>query len=307
MAHLLRAFSLLPKAMVSWLGIVLGNLAWVLARKERRTLQRNVARVFNLPAHSAFARLFGRQVSRHQASAALESIKGVVDGHSLSFIGAAALQENIQIAKASGRGVIVVTAHLGSWELVAYAVAKALHRLNAEPIYVLAKPPQYLFLRHFLEAFRVRLGSVMLWTDRKSLLRDMLGVLKGGGVLGFVMDQKPMGRQGPVVDFFGLPTAFVSGPANLGLRTGAAALAVFCVRVGPFQYRLYSELLVPAATQGLDEQAFTQILSTAIEKYIRLFPEQWTWNYRRWSFAKAHEKSTVAASVAPSEPPSSGL
>jgi len=106
--------------------------------------------------------------------------------------------------------------------------------------------------------------------------------LKRAECVGFVMDQKPEGRNGPVVPFFGIPTEFVSGPATMTARTGCAVIALFCVRTGPFSYRLLSETLVPPGHAESDELALTTRMAGAIEAAIRLYPEQWTWGYKRW-------------------------
>jgi KDO2-lipid IV(A) lauroyltransferase len=111
----------------------------------------------------------------------------------------------------------------------------------------------------------------------------MLGALRSGATVGFVMDQKPDGRQGPIVPFFGQPTAFVAGPAAMALRCGCPVVAIFCLREGPFRYRLVSETVeVPAG--GDAELALTARMAATVERVIRDYPEQWTWNYRRWRF-----------------------
>jgi KDO2-lipid IV(A) lauroyltransferase len=130
------------------------------------------------------------------------------------------------------------------------------------------------------------MGTTVLWVDKKSLLKDMLQVLKDGGALGFVMDQKPLARRGPLVTFFSQETPFVSGPASLAIRQGSPLLCVFCLRTGPFSYRLFWEIALRADHNQSDETQVTGILSTEIEKYIRLYPEQWTWNYRRWRWTE---------------------
>ena len=110
----------------------------------------------------------------------------------------------------------------------------------------------------------------------------MLKLLKAGECLGFVMDQKPEGRIGPSVNFLGQMTEFVSGPAKLAMRQSSPVLAVFCVRTGPHQYRLLQKVVAPADHGIDDETILTQKMADAIEEAIRLYPEQWIWNYKRW-------------------------
>jgi KDO2-lipid IV(A) lauroyltransferase len=126
------------------------------------------------------------------------------------------------------------------------------------------------------------MGTHVLWTDKKSLLRDMLKALKNGESVGFVMDQKPEGRQGPLVTFLGVPTEFVSGPGQMTAKTGCGVVSIFCLREGPFKYRILSEMLAAPGVAMADEAVLTQRMADAITRVVRLYPEQWTWNYKRW-------------------------
>ncbi|MCX6109209.1 MAG: lysophospholipid acyltransferase family protein, partial [Proteobacteria bacterium] len=187
------------------------------------------------------------------------------------------------------------TAHLGSWELCAYYAQKA----ASKPLHVLAKPSRSKLLTAFLDVLRGRMGTHVLWTDKKTLLRDMLEALRRREALGFVMDQKPEGRSGPVVPFFGVATEFVFGPEKLARKIGCPVIAIFCVREGPLTYRLLSETLFgpprpagpagpagpgvdPACAQSTADGAVTARCAEAIERVIRAYPEQWTWTYKRW-------------------------
>jgi KDO2-lipid IV(A) lauroyltransferase len=114
----------------------------------------------------------------------------------------------------------------------------------------------------------------------------MLAALRHGDWLSFVMDQKPIGRQGPEVDFFGHKVAFVSGPAAMSIKTGAPILAVYCFRIGPARYRLKWEVIDPQGTKKTVD-TLTAELAHSIEGAIRLYPEQWCWNYKRWKFRPA--------------------
>jgi len=257
-------------------------LAWPWMAKERKKLQRNVEQIYQLPPHSSFAQSFSKQVFQHQAVTFLETISSVFNPNcQLEIKNFTALQQTMQQALAAQRGLIVVTGHMGSWELAAQLVAEA----SQQPFHALAKPSKLPAFTEFLESLRTRMKTKVLWTDRKSILKDMMQVLKDGACLGFVMDQKPEGRVGPAVDFFGLKTEFVSGPAKLALRFKTPVIAVFCMREGPMSYRLCVEAVLDGNEVALDELAATQKMATAIEKVIHQYPEQWVWNYKRWRFA----------------------
>ncbi len=270
--------SYIPKACVPCVAWVISGLMPLLGRKEALRLEANADAVLGLRAGTHFARQFARQNRRHQATCMIETLRAIREPASLSVLGVEQLREQIATAEASGLGHVVVTAHAGSWELVAYHGRQAAQR----PFHVLAKPSRSAALTAALDALRQKMNVTVLWTDKKSLLRDMLGAFKRGESVGFVMDQKPEARQGPVVQFFGRPTEFVSGPAQMAIRADCAVIAVFCMREGPWRYRLITETIVPPRHAVQDEVALTQSCAAAIERVIRLYPEQWTWGYKRW-------------------------
>ena len=126
------------------------------------------------------------------------------------------------------------------------------------------------------------MGTPVLWNHRKTLIKDILLALRRGESVGFVMDQKPEGRRGPIVDFFGKPTPFVGGPAAIAIKTRCAVLSVFCLREGPMEYRILSRKLLDGGHKFEDEAKLSQEMAHEIEGVIRAYPEQWLWNYKRW-------------------------
>ncbi len=267
-----------PKAHFDRLATLLYVVCRPFAGGEVRPLAGNVEKIYGLRRGTHFAVMFARQNLHHQLVCGLETMRAIQEPEIIEVSGLDALKDHVSAAEAAGRGHLLVTAHLGSWELCAYYGQKA----GAKQFHVLAKPSRSRAVTALLERMRVKMGTKVLWTDKKTLVRDMLGALKRGESLGFVMDQKPEGRKGPVVDFLGVPTDFVSGPATMASRTGAAVISIFCLREGPFRFRLVSETLASSGHGITDELALTQRMASAIDRVIRLYPEQWTWNYRRW-------------------------
>ena len=210
----------------------------------------------------------------------METVRAILRPGSVRFDGLEKLQELTTRAENAGKGHLIITGHLGSWELVGHTAANACER----PFYALAKPSRIAGVTAFLNHLREKMGTEVLWTGRKSLLRDMLRALRAGECLGFVMDQKPEVGAGREVVFFGRPTPFVVGPGALAARTGCAVIAVFCLRRGPFHFEVTCEELFPAEHGEKDEELLTQRMADAIEAAVRRAPEQWAWTYRRWRF-----------------------
>lgn len=271
----------MPLCLFQPVASVLSALAVRFARRDNRILKENVARIYNLPPDTHFSDMFRRQVFRHQAVSTLETIRCSFDPRPLRITGYEEFARIIAEVSDGPTGTVVITGHMGSWELCAKYCSQALPRA----FNVLAKPSKNRAFTMFLERLRVRIGANVFWTDKKSLLKDMLTALKKREAVGFVMDQKPENRKGPVVDFFGVPTEFVSGPASMAVRTGAAVVSVFCMRTGPFSYRLLANVLAGPEHGIQDEHSLTQKMAAEIENVIRDYPEQWTWNYKRWRFS----------------------
>ncbi len=291
---LLAVLRWLPRGLFEPLGRALAWGLRLVSRRDRLYLGRNVAAVYGLPPGTHFAQMFERQVFAHQVVCALETLRLIQQPELVQVTGFDDLKAHVAAAEAAGRGHIIVTAHLGSWELCAYFGRKA----ASLPFHVLAKPTKHPAMTLFLDRLRARMGVDVFWTDRRSLLRDMLGALKKGESVGFVMDQKPEGRKGPVVDFLGIPTEFVSGPATVA-RTGSAVIALYCVREGAFRYRLLVETLLAPATPRPADDALTQAMASSIERAVRLYPEQWAWTYKRWRFVDGKVASAPVRTAAP--------
>ncbi len=281
---LIRSFTiflrLLPIPCYGMLARLIEELAFRFSKRDNQIMKMNIDRIFKIPADTHFSDMFRRQVYRHQILSALESIRSVYNPELLKITGFDAFQSCLSSHAGGNQGLIAITGHMGSWEICARYCVKAL----PSAFHVLAKPSKNLAFKMFLERLRNKVGASVFWTDNKSLIKDILGALKKKETVGFVMDQKPENRKGPIVDFFGRPTEFVSGPATMACRTGAPVVAVYCMRVGPFHYRLYADCVAPQGHGITDEQILTQKAAKSIEDIIRAYPEQWTWNYKRWRF-----------------------
>ena len=279
LALLLCLLRAMPKSAVPWIASLYSNLALRFSKRDAGLIAWNAALVYGLPVHSEFSKAFQKQVFRTQALIALETFKHQFsrNGH-LTIEGREALKVELEKHSSSGRGLIIVTAHHGSWELVANETAIA----TGKTFVALAKPSKLPEFTEMLLRLRAKANTRILLTDSKNLLRDMMKTLKENGNLGFVMDQKPEGRVGPIVEFLGQATEFVTGPAKLAQRHGSSVVALFCIRTGPWTYRIEFEPVLGPDHGEQDEHVLTQKMASAITRSIQLYPEQWIWNYKRW-------------------------
>ncbi|MDA9951290.1 lysophospholipid acyltransferase family protein [Oligoflexaceae bacterium] len=268
----------MPRVIITLIAEVIIFLAHLFLVKEKRRFFINIEKVYRLPKHSVFAKSFLRDHLRHQVYCQLETVVGIYNPKRVKIEGQDLLDSVIGNAQSKQSGLIVAAAHLGSWEFVAKYVSIA----NGQKFNALAKPSKYDWVTRFLESMRQRMHTNVLWTGKPSLLKGMIKVLKGGEVLGFVMDQKPENRKGPVVEFLGQPTAFVSGPASIALKCGTAIVGIYCVRIESFRFQLIAEEIYRPADEKVELDELTQMLASRLSYWIKLYPEQWTWSYKRW-------------------------
>ena len=251
-------------------------------RKEREILLANLAHCFNVTPHSRVAFAIARDNLYHQSLPLLLTLRCVLRPKTVTIEGLELLQEITRSVEAQGHGGIIVTAHLGSWEYVANAAIQTCNRRFV----ALAKPAKLDGVQRFLDWMRRRQGIELIDADAASVLKKMCRVLAAKDWLGFVMDQKPQGRKGPVVKFFGHQTPFVAGPALMAKRFSVPIVPVFVVGVGVDRLRVFTMPTLKASDCAkLSVEQLTQILASRIEEAIKLYPEQWSWNYKRWRWS----------------------
>ena len=178
----------------------------------------------------------------------------------------------------SGKNQICVTAHFGNWEVAGQNMA-----LHDFPFYSIAMPVKNPEVDRLLIERREVTGQKII--PREGALRKMLGVLRGGGKVAFLVDQNTEEREGGIwVNFFGLPVPVTPAPAALAVKTGSEIFIGFCEPLCGGHYRFYiTETIVPPETGGEETTlTLTQQIMTAIERQVSNYPEHWLWMYKRW-------------------------
>lgn len=198
--------------------------------------------------------------------------------------------ENFQNALARGRGVLVATAHLGNWELSAFA-----HALMTAPMDVVVRPLDNSRVDALVERQRALNGNHII--SKRDAAREILRALKSGRAVGILVDQNTVIEEGVFVDFFGTAacagSAFVKiahhiGSGGAGGATGAAAVVP--------GYALWSEgerryvlRFDPEIPMTGDVREDTQKIHTHLESVIRRHPDQYLWIHKRWKTRPAGE------------------
>lgn len=189
-------------------------------------------------------------------------------------------------AVAAGRGVVLVTGHLGNWELGGAALA-----VRGVPIDVVAqRQSNPLFDRMVVET-RERLGMRVIPRGRAT--RQGLRSLREGRVLAFVADQDAK-RAGAFVPFFGRLASTHRGPAVLALRAGAPVfVAPGMIRTPTGEYRAKLEEVVVEREGEVEEvvHRITAAFTARLEEGVRAAPDQYFWHHRRWKTRPPEERA----------------
>ena len=179
---------------------------------------------------------------------------------------------------AAGRGALLISGHLGNWELHG-----VVHGLLFGPIHAVARPLDNPDLDRRLCAMRTMAGNTVVYKQRA--LAQILRALRHGGGIAILIDQNVLPSDGIFVDFFGRKAATTTVAAALAVKTGCALVPSRTELLPDGRYRLtYVPALewTPSGDRQADIADLTQRLTTRIEDWVRETPEQWLWMHRRW-------------------------
>jgi len=181
--------------------------------------------------------------------------------------------EHFESARDRGKGVLFATAHLGNWELSAFA-----HALMSAPMHVVVRPLDNPRIDALVESRRGASGNRLI--EKKDFARSILQALKNNEAVGILIDQNAGLDNGVFVDFFGVPACAVVGFAKIAAHSGAAVIPGFAL--WSEEERKYILRFYPPLPLTGDATLDTQILHAQLECVIRRYPDQWLWLHRRW-------------------------
>ena len=195
--------------------------------------------------------------------------------------------EHYQRALAKGRGVLVLTGHLGAWELSSF-----FHSLNGYPMSLVIRRLDNPQVDALVNSIRCLHGNHVIHKD--DFARGLLTAMNRGETVGILMDTNMTPPQGVFVPFFGIPACTASGLARVALRSSAAVLPGFLLwepAENKYILRFGPEIdLVRTGEAERDILANTALFNATLEGYIRQYPEQWLWVHRRWKTRPEGEK-----------------
>jgi KDO2-lipid IV(A) lauroyltransferase len=276
---IVKLMGTLPRPWARAVGIGIGRLVYLLHGRLRRAGLRNLEIAFpgmplaerrrllreefnNLGRLLAEVCLFPRYRRENVAQVA------IYDG-----------LENYEAARAGGCGVLLLTAHLGGWEIGSFV-----HSLHGHPMRVVVRALDNAYLDRLLESYRTRHGNATF--GKQEFARGLLAAMHAGETVGLLMDTNMTPPQGVFVPFFGVPACAASGLARVALRTGAAVVPAFTIwdpELGKYRIRFEPALtLLRSGDDEADALSNTAMFTRVIEDFVRRYPGQWLWVHRRW-------------------------
>jgi len=194
--------------------------------------------------------------------------------------------ENYTAARDAGRGVLLLTAHLGAWEIGSFV-----HSIFGNPIKIVVRRLDNLKVDALVERYRTLHGNQTF--AKEDFARGLLAAMKAGETVGILMDTNMTPPQGVFVDFFGKLACTASGMARVALRSGAAVVPAFTIWDKKLKkYRVRFDPALQLASTGDDDAdavTNTALFNRVIQDYVTRYPEQWLWVHRRWKTRPAGE------------------
>lgn len=186
-------------------------------------------------------------------------------------------EENLTDALEENKGIIVLSAHYGNWEMLGAALVA-----RGYPLTVVRRDQDGV-LNDVIQNQRDRKGIKTVPRD-KPLYKHLVYLLQNNELVALIADQNA-GEDGQFVEYFGRPASTFKGPGLFATKTGAPIIPIFMVRDGYMKHRVVIRPPVVIQTTGNtsdDILAITQACTREIETMVRKHPEQWMWQPKRW-------------------------
>ena len=273
-----RVLGRIPRRWARCVSGFLGELWFAVDKRHRQMALDNLTQAFGGEKSGRELRQIARQVFRNIVQVVFEvgwslHLRPKDLNTFFSLKGFA----HLRAAFRKGKGALILTGHVGNWELMPVAAAMAGYSAN-----VLYRPIDYTPLDRFFVEARARFGLKMIPKDA-SLLR-VFRALKRGETVAMLLDQNVGLHKGVMVDFFGRRACTSYGLAFIALKTDAPVLPFFVVREAKgFTAEIGPEIpFIKTGDDRKDLEENTRQYNEALETIIRRYPDQWLWVHNRW-------------------------
>ena len=270
---LLRALARLSYPTLLRVGGALGAIAFRLPLPQRRVARRNLALCLPELAGAERERVLREHFRSVGITICETALAWWASGERLLSLARIEGLEHVDRAQAEGRGVILLVAHFTMLEVQAGFMA------YSRPLWVVYKPSKNALVEEFMQRRRGRATAGLISSHG---IRDMVRVLKRGGIVWYSPDQAYRGKGAEMVPFFGMPAATNVWTSRLARMTGAVVLpylperlpgaAGYRVRIGPPLEGVPSD----------DAVADTLRFNQRVEAHVRRVPDQYLCLHKRF-------------------------
>ncbi len=268
------------------LGAAVGTLMRRISPRHYRIVLTNLRLAFGEEKREAELRQLAIECYRHLGKCLIEFIRlPAMSSEEIKRVVRIQGRQHLDAALAAGKGVILLTGHLGNWEMVGARIAAAGYPLN-----VIARAQRDDTLTQYILRTREVVGMHVL--HQEVAVRRSLLALRQNQLVGILLDQNA-GDEGLFVDFFGRLASTAAGAAAFALRTGAAVLPTVGWRNPDDTHTAAIGEAVPLIRTGDRDQDLlvnTARYTKLIEQAIRQHPAQWFWLHKRWKSRPPEEQ-----------------
>ncbi len=190
-----------------------------------------------------------------------------------------AVYAEYQKLKSEGRGIIIVSPHLGNWEVLVFGWAT-----YDAPMSYLARPLDNPLIEKLTVDLRTKFGNRPI--NKTNSAMAAARILREEGLIGILADVNAHPKEGVFVPFFNVEACTSSGPALIAMRTNSAIVPM-CGAWNEEKQKyigVHGRLIYPASTgdRDADVKSTTAEFTAEVEKLVRRFPDQWLWIHKRW-------------------------
>lgn len=260
------------------LGACIGNVWYVMDKRHRRVALENLNLAFADEKSPAEIGQLSRRVFRNLGKIMFEmawslSLRPEEIKRYVQIVG----HDHIRHARARNNGILVLTGHLGNWELMTF-----LGVMNRSTTHIVYRPLDFKPMDRFIGDVRTRYGARLIPKSNATL--KILKSMKRNEDVALLFDQRVNKRKGIFVDFFGEPACTAKGVAFLALKAGSPVLPVFMLRTEEgFRAEIGEDIpLIRTGDLEEDIRINTERYNDCIEKFVHRYPDQWFWVHRRW-------------------------
>lgn len=273
-----KCLGLIPRNLGLRIGRFLGHASFLADKRHREIALKNMTLAYKRDKPPHEIRILARRVFKNLGQMLFEIawFWGLKKSDFHKYFRIEGLSHYTNALK-KNKGVLILTAHVGNWELMT-----AFSGMSGYPVNIIYRPLDFRPLDKFFVNLRTQFGGDVIPKNRS--MRRILTTLKKGEAFAFLMDQNVDWYDGVFVEFFGRRACTNKGLALLALKTEAPVVPLFLVREGSgFRVEVGPEVpLLKTGDKTKDLETNTQQYNSIIEGMVRRYPDQWFWVHQRW-------------------------